>query len=56
MKEYDKNNNLINELINGKGVLKEYYSNGTLKSEYEYLKGEKNGKGKEYTYNGNLLF
>ena len=40
--------------INGKG--KEYYDNGKLKFEGEYLNGEKNGKGKEYDDNGNLKF
>ena len=29
---------------------------GKLKFEGEYLKGEKNGKGKEYHSNGKLLF
>ena len=39
---------------NGKG--KEYYYNGRLKFEGEYLNGKKNGKGKEYDYISGLLF
>ena len=37
---------------NGKG--KEYYFNGKLLYEGEYLNDEKKGKGKEYFINGNL--
>ena len=33
---------------NGKG--KEYYDDGKLKFEGEYLNGKRNGKGKEYDY------
>ena len=39
-----------------KGIGKEYYSNGKLKSECKYLNGERNGKGKEYNYYGKLIF
>ena len=35
---------------------KEYYHNGKLKFEGEYLNGLKNGKEKEYNYYGVLLF
>ena len=52
---YDDNGNItyeINNDINGKG--KEYYWNGNLKFEGEYLNGKRNGKGKEYTEN--LIF
>jgi len=53
-KGYDKNNNITFELINGKGIAKEYNKyNGNLEFEGEYLNGEKNGKGKEYDYDGN---
>ena len=31
---------------------KEYYSNGKLKYEGEYLNGERHGKGKEYDSEG----
>ena len=46
MKEYDKSNNLINELINGKGLIKKYnyhlnYYIGSLESECEYWNGDK---------------
>ena len=40
--------------FNGKG--KEYFDNGELKSECEYLNGLRNGKGKEYFDNGKLKF
>ena len=39
---------------NGKG--KEYYVNGNLKFEGEYLNGYKNGKGKLYFESGDLSF
>ena len=32
----------------GNGFIKEYYDNGKIKFEGEYLNGEINGKGKEY--------
>ena len=37
-KGYDKNNNIIYELNNGKGYAKEYYDGGELYFECEYLK------------------
>ena len=55
--EENKNNiNVIYELKKGKGLIKEYYDNGKLKFEGEYLNGEKNGKGKKYYENGKLKF
>ena len=54
MKEYDINDNIINEIYQGKGKIKEYYKNGNLKFVGEYLNGNKNGIGKEY-YNDGLL-
>ena len=39
---------------NGKG--REYYENGKLRFECEYLDGEKNGKGREYHKNSKLRF
>jgi len=39
---------------NGKG--KEYYKDGKLKFEGEYLNGKRNGKGKDYNYFGKLEF
>ena len=41
--------------LNGTG--KEYNNDGKLLFEGEYLKGQRNGKGKEYDwYNGELIF
>jgi len=45
---YDESGNVIYELKNGKGKVKEYYDNGRLKFEGEYLNGFINRKGKEY--------
>ena len=55
-KGYDENCNTIYELKNGNGHGREYYYNGNLKYEGEYLNGKRNGNGKEYFYNGNLRF
>ena len=56
-KGYDKNNNIIYTLNNGKGFIKEYNNINFLIFEGKYLNGEKNGKGKEYDYyNGKLIF
>ena len=52
---YDENHNIIYELINGTGKVKEYW-NGKLRFEGEYLNGKRNGKGKEYDYNGKIEF
>ena len=54
---YDINNNVIYHLKNGKGIAKEFniwYDH--LEYEGEYLNGEKNGKGKNYDYKGNIIF
>ena len=40
--------------LNGKG--KEYYSNGKIKYEWEYLNVIRNGKGKEYNRGNELVF
>ena len=45
-KGYDENGNVIYELINGNGKVKEYWDSGKLKFEGEYLNGKRNGKGK----------
>ena len=70
-KRYDQEGNIMYELKNGKGIKKFYFSgfdftseyneNPTLErlillSEWEYLNGERNGKGKEYDFNGVLDF
>ena len=58
-KGYDPMNNIIYEVRNGKGLIKEYYyympKDAKLQFEGEYLYGEKNGKGNEY-YKGALIF
>ena len=55
-KGYDKNGNILYELQNGTGKVKEYYFNYDLIFEGEYLNGKRNGKGKEYNFIGKLLF
>ena len=55
-KGYDEDGNIIYELKNGNGKVKEYKFNGDLAFEGEYLNGERNGKGKEYYDNGKLKF
>ena len=54
-KGYNENLNIIYELINGTGIVKEY-DNGKLEFEGEYLNGKRNGKGKEYDWDGKLKF
>ena len=54
-KGYDKNGNIIYELNNGTGKVKEYDKVGYLLFEGEYLNGWRNGKGKEY-WNDILIF
>ena len=55
-KGYDENGNIIYELINGTGKVKEYrLFFHILEFEGEYLNGLRNGKGKEYEY-GKLIF
>jgi len=53
-KGYDINGKVIYELNNGTGKIKEYYDNGQLKFEGDYLNGK--GKVKEYDYKGGILF
>ena len=55
-KGYDLKNNIIYELKKGKGFVKEYYNNGKLRFEGEYVNGQRNGKGKEYNYDSKLRF
>ena len=48
-KGYDENGNILYELINGTGKVKEYnVYTGKLQFEGEYLNGKRNGHGKEY--------
>ena len=55
-KKYDSDENIIYDLNNGKGYLKEYFNDGQLKYEGNYLNGKRNGLGKEYYYDGNIKF
>ena len=55
-KGYDGNNNIVYELNNGKGYVKEYDYYSFLVSEGEYVNGQKNGKGKEYNIDGSFKF
>ena len=55
-KGYDNHNNIVYELKNGKGYVIDYYDNGKLYFEGEYLNGQRNGIGKEYDYKGKLKF
>ena len=47
-KRYDNNNNIICEIKNGSGYIKEFFGFDELIFENEYFNGERNGKGKEY--------
>ena len=55
-KGYDVRNNIVYELKNGKGYVKEYNWNDKLEFEGEYLEGKRNGKGQKNEYNGKLKF
>ena len=47
-KGYNENGNIIYELKNGNGKVKEYFDYKYLRFDGEYLNGKRNGKGKEY--------
>ena len=49
------NGNIVYEIENGKGYIKEYNKEGKFIFEGEYLNGERNGKGKEF-YDEKLIF
>ena len=49
-KNDDSNNNIVFELKEGKGYIKEYDILGKFIYEGEYMNGRKNGKGKEYNH------
>ena len=60
-KEFDEYGNIIYEGTykddkKFEGIIKEYYPNGNLKKEGEYLNEKYNGKMKEYFSDGNILF
>ena len=48
--------NIIYELINGNGKVKEYNEREILVFEGEYKNGKRNGKCKEYNSTGILIF
>ena len=54
-KGYDEKGNVIYELKNGNGKVREYDNAGNLLFEGEYSNGRRNGKGKEYS-RGKLIF
>ena len=53
---YDIDNNIVYEIKEGKGLIKEYDEIGNLEFEGEYLNGERNGKGKEINNFGCIIF
>ena len=56
-KGYDENGNLLYEINNGNGKIKEYSDyNGKLIFDGEILNGKRTGKGKEYNPMGELTF
>ena len=52
----DYDSNVINELKDYHLYRKEYYYNGKIMFEGEYLNGERNGKGKEYYDDGKVKY
>ena len=46
-KGYNKYKDIIYEINNENGYMKEFYDNGKLKFEGEHINGDRNGKGKE---------
>ena len=55
-KGYDAKNNLIYEIKDGKGLIKEYDSDNILLFEGEYVNGAKKGNAKKYDKDGKLRF
>ena len=53
---YDIYCNEVYTIKKGKGKFKEFFDDGVLKFEGEYLNGERNGKGKRFDYEGEILF
>ena len=54
LKEYNRYSNLINEIKEGKGIIKEYNSNGNIICQYEFKNGKLNGKKYSYYDNNNI--
>ena len=55
-KGYDLNGNIIYQLNNGNGTIREYDNLGELIFEGEYKNGRRNGKGKEYNNYERIIF
>ena len=55
-KGFDEEGDVIYELINGNGKIKEFDVFGKLRFEGEYLKGKRNGLGIEHDFLGKLSF
>ena len=55
-KGYDNDGNIIYEINNKLGKGKDYYYDGILQYEGEFIDGERNGIGKEYSEKGKLIF
>ena len=55
-KGYDEKGNIIYNLINGNGKVKEFNEEDNLIFEGEYLNGKRNGKGREYNNFGDLIY
>ena len=53
---HDKIFYTVCNIINGKGIIKEYDNENNLIFEGEYFYGLRNGKGKEYNKDRNLIF
>ena len=47
-KGYNLKGDIVYEIKNGNGIIKDYYSNGKIKFEGIYLNGEIKGEGKEF--------
>jgi len=56
IKDMIKIGNIIYEIKNGKGIGIDFDYSDNIMFKGEYLNGLKNGKGKEYYENGNILF
>ena len=54
-KRFDENGNIIYELTNGNGKVKEYNDRESLIFEVEYLNWKCHGKGREYLCNKVVL-
>ena len=53
---FDKNGNIIYQLKDGNGKVKEYNDKSKLIFKGEYLEGKRNANGKEYNDDGYLIY